>query len=443
MSEAPLAIRGPAWSSLIELERRFTLAESGPPSFEDQMDWVPALLSQGLESEAKTLIRSVIIQQGVSARRLEVLDQQGLLPLVGLSCLHPAQAALAPSTVELALAELRVLARQVGPEIAARVARASQRDEPWRGLHAAAVPRRAAPLLDERSLAVLVEDIANQLVSSPVGADNAKLESALDSLAGAGASPGSIGCFAGAPHPLLAEAMALASLRRFLVATADIRTGLLGSTRLFHAVARLDDLGLGPYFRNVAQIASCSADVFELAGAAAEAAGHEDLAHVQAWVALLSREIEEDLLDEVVDDLGDQGASFAMSVILERTLERSDLVKQAGLVARLRDAALDNLDYVIAARAQKALVRWRPDDLLELSILGTIDASGRRFAAAEQVFTACLELASDSQDIHAKRDAVRARDFGAFAITRGLGSPPDRQLHRLHRRAAQTGAIRA
>ena len=70
----------------------------------------------------------------------------------------------------------------------------------------------------------------------------------------------------------------------------------------------------------------------------------------------MSRGLTDGLLDEVIDDLGDRNGYFALEIILERLLQVPVAELDTRRLARIRDAALDNLDYALASHAQRALV---------------------------------------------------------------------------------------
>ena len=134
------------------------------------------------------------------------------------------------------------------------------------GLHPVAVLARTALRPSDRPLDALVAELSAWLQAPDRESDD--LAGALvDRLRGAsGLSGPAIRGFAAAPRSLLAEVIALTSLRRFLQAASDLLYTPLGSTRLFHATCRLDVAGVGPYFSNIGQIVRRSADMFELGG---------------------------------------------------------------------------------------------------------------------------------------------------------------------------------
>ena len=422
-------------TSLRELERRLALTTAeGPLSLQDQLDWAEALLDEGALSEGRLLLQCAAIQCGFSRQMTGVLSR-----------LDPASvphAAMSPpagrrgNTVELAMSELRALAQAVGPSIGERVARGASRATFSPGLHPVAVLARAAPRPSERPLGVLVAELSSWLQASDRGGDDLA-GGLVDSLRGASGLTGpAVRGFAAAPPRLLAEVIAMTSLRRFLQAASDLLYTPLGSTRLFHATARLDGAGLGPYFSNIGQIVRRSRDMFELAALAAASSSQGAAPGLEeAWVALMSRGLAGALLDEVIDDLGDRNAAFALEIILERLLQAPAGELDTLRLTRIRDAALDNFDYALASHAQRVLVDSKPANLLELAILGSIDASGGRFKAAEDSFVACLAESPGDEDLMARLDAARSRRFERFAVTKGFGSPYDRQLYRLRRRS--------
>ncbi len=447
MSEADGRSRGGARGvSLSELERRAVLVASAcRPSLQDQLDGATAWLEAGLGEDARLLFESVFIQQGFSWRLAAA--RRGLLTRLGLESSDPAARTPPPgrgNTVELAISELRAFAAATGPMIARSLADHAARTHKTPGLHPNAVLRRAVAAPSERAMSEVVATIFAWLhAPSPSASDDAAAEAMIDSLRGAGVETVRLGpAFAAASPAMLAAALALDGLRRFLLESSDLLLEPLGSTRLFHATASLDSAGLGPYLGNVGQIVRRSANLFELAAIAAEASATAGApVGEEAWIVLLSRSFQGALLYEVVDDLGDRGAMFALGAILDRILAATPVDRL--LVARLRDTALDNLDYALAARAQQAIVGLDPLDLLELNILGVIDASGGRTSAAEQSFLACLALTPEDEDedenVRARLDAARLRRFEPYAVTQGFGSPHDRQLRRLRRRSAAGG----
>ena len=442
MSEATFGAKAGGGSRLQDLERRLTVGLASPPSLQDQLDWAEQLMAEGAIGEGRLLLQSAAIQSGVSSQLTAVfarLDAASAPPAGS-----PPLSASPGNTVALAMSELRTLSSVVGPSIAEQVGKGFTRATFSPGLHPVAHLAKTAPRPSERPLGALVAELSAWLQApEPEAAETDRAGVVIDMLRGASGLEGrDVNRFAAAPQGLLAEIMALTSLRRFLQGASDLLYGPLGSAELFHATARLDRHGLGAYFSNIGQIARRSADVFELAGMAAQASSLDAGAGlVQAWVALMSRGLSGEALEEVIDDLGDRQASFALETILRRVLHAPPGEIDLALVQRLRDAALDNLDYPLAAHAQRAIVDLRSTDLREQTILGSIDASGGRYKAAEDSFVACLAEAPEDENLRARLEAVRMRRFEPYAITRGFGSPRDRQLYRLRRRSERRAAL--
>ncbi len=444
MSDGDGSVGAGGGTSLRGLERRLALTMSeGRLSLQDQLDWAEALLGEGAMGEGRLLLQSAAIQCGFSSQMVVILSR--LDPTSVLHVASPPAPSRRGNTVELAMSELRVLAQAVGPLIAGRVARGAARTTFSAGLHPVVVLARPALRPSKRPIDALVAELSAWLQVPDRGGDD--LAGVLvDSLIGASGLAGPAVCgFAAAPRSLLAEVIALTSLRRFLLDSSDLLYTPLGSTRLFHVASRLDGAGLGPYFSNIGQIVRRSADMFELAGLAVEASSQGANQHLEeAWVALMSRGLTDERLDEVIDDLGDRNGCFALEIILKRLLQAPVGELDTRRLARIRDAALDNLNYALASYAQRALVDFAPTDQLERAILGVIDASGGRYRAAEDTFVACLAKTPEDQSLVAQLDAARSRRFERFAVTKGFGSPGDRQLYRLRRRSqrlAQSGAV--
>ena len=443
MSDAVRRVEVSGGTRLQDLERRLTAASAAsPPSLQDQLDWAEQLMAHGAVGEGRLLLQSAAIQSGISSQSTAAFARLD-------STRDPAAASPPPgarpgNTVVLAMSELRTLSRAVGPSIAERVGRGAARVKFSPGLHPVAHLAKPAPRPSEQPLRALVAELSAWLQTPGQEAvDTDRAGALIDTLRGASGQEGpALDRFAAAPQALLAEIMALTSLRRFLQGASDLLYGPLGSTGLFYATARLESHGLGPYFSNIGQIARRSADVFELAAIAVQASSPgAGTSLEQAWVALMSRGLSGGALEEVVDDLGDRQASFALEVILERTLQGSAEDVDLPLVHRLRDAALDNLDYPLASHAQRSIVDRRPADLLERAILGAIDASGGRYRAAEDSFMACLAISPEDEDLKTRLDAARTRRFEPYAVTQGFGSPRDRQLQRLRRRSERRAAL--
>ena len=439
MSEASETLERTA-VSLAEVERRVALTRgAGRLGIQDQLDWGEELLASGDHAGARLLVESAAIRQGFSPQlehaRTDLFTALGIEPAPRM----PAGDRASGNTVDIAIAELRAFAREHGERIAAGASGSVRRVEGKPGLHPTAAKARGASLPSNRPVADLVHQAFSWLRSASTEQDDAAGVAAIDALRGSERDPlrWTAAGLAGAAPSVLATAIAVQETRAFLRAQGDLWLPRLGSPALFQAAASFENRGLGPWFGNVGQIARSSANLFELAAIAAEAAdtAHEPIAE-EAWIALLSRGLSGWLKFDLIDELGDRNASFALTVILERTVAVASGEIDRSLVARIRDAALDNLDYRLAASAQQGLVNLSPGDMLERQIMGAIQASAGRIAAADQLLSACLDRNPGDERLRLEVEANRERRYAPFALVKGFGSPRDRQLKRLQARAA-------
>lgn len=441
MSEAAEAADRPAVISLAEVERRVALTRgSGRLSIQEQLDWGEVLLASGDHASARFLVQSAFIRQGFSPQLERA--RTGLFTAIGLEqapCALPAPGKPQGNTVDIAIAELRAFARAHGERIVASLLGSAPRRDDKPGLHPTASLARGASLPSSRGVAELVQQIFSWLRSVPSEQHDDAGVAAIDALRGPEKDPlrWMAAGLAGAAPTMLASAIAIQETRAFLRSHSDLLLPRLGSPALFRAAAAFDSTGLGPYFGNVGQIIRSSANLFELAAIASEAA---DTAHAssaeEVWLALLSRGLSGWLRFDVVDELGDRNASLALTLILERTVAVAADDIDRSLVARIRDAALDNLNYELASSAQQELVNLSHNDMLERRIMGAIQASAGRVAAADQLLSACLKDNPGDQRLRQEVEANQERRYAPFALIKGFGSPRDRQLKRIGARAA-------
>ena len=442
MSEVSSVAERPAVVGLAEVERRVALTRgSGRLGVQEQLDWGEALGAAGDRASARLLIESAFIQQGFSPQLERArTDQYAALGIAPTPRTRAASDRHQGNTIDIAVAELRAFAAEHGGRIAASASGSLRRVDGKPGLHPTAALARGASLPTEQAVAELVAQAFAWLRSTPEQDDGTGV-AAIEALRGSERDPlhWTATGLAGAASPMLANAIAVQAMRAFLRAQGDLLLPRLGSPALFHATAAFDSMGLGPYFGNVGQIVRSSVNLFQLAGIAMEAAGTgADPIAEQAWLAFLSRGLSGWLRFDFIDELGDRNASFALTLILERAVAVAADEVDRSLVARIRDAALDNLDYELAGSAQQALVDLSHNDRLERRILGAIQASAGRIAAANQLLSACLD--EDPGDERLRREVVanRERRYAPFALVKGFGSPRDRQLKRLGARAASS-----
>jgi hypothetical protein len=333
-------------------------------------------------------------------------------------------------TLEIAIAELLSVARQVTPRLVAadRPGPSGRPDNPL-GI-GPGIPARDIP----DDMGAIVRELTAMFAQAEP--DTAAMADRLDSLAEIARRLPALDYrrLCDAPTDLLLSAIVATVLADFVLRTRDLAGEPLGSMALLHRSARFSTAGLGPWFSNVGRLVRNSYDVFDLARRASAAAEHDDERTVGAWIALLSRGCDGWLLRHLVDDLADYGAMAPLLLILDRTLSRSAAAVDIDLVMYLRDAALDNADHCMAAHAQAAIVRLRPDSLLEQEILGTIQASGGDHRAADATFRAALVRDPAHGGIRARLEALGTSAFEPFLIEQGFGSPVDRAHVRLHRR---------
>lgn len=340
------------------------------------------------------------------------------------------------NSIDLALEELSVFTRQFAHQLAGE--QRAFRDQ--FSLHW--MPAVGSNETSGEQVAADIHALHAILATDSVYADDA---GALLSRLGrwcAGLGDVEIASLAFAPLPELIGALSALSLRAFLHEIADLAEGAVGSVPMLRAAARFNSFGLGPYLRNIGSLVRHSRDVFELAHVAcdATAAGGIPIS-VESCIALLARSLKGPLLIEVVDDLGDIDARTALSILFTKTVSVS--LVDLDMVMRLRDIALDNLDYQAAAQAQRHLCYARPGNALELEILGSIHASLGNTVAARQAFERALECAADNNHILERLSALDENSFMPFVISQGFGSPEGRRLTRQARRRAPSKARRA
>lgn len=252
--------------------------------------------------------------------------------------------------------------------------------------------------------------------------------------------------FASASLQVLVPAIAAVSLADFVLRMRPFWSGPLGSSSLFHLIARLDVGGLGPYIGNVDHLARNSRDVIAMAriacDSAAEAGAMGETATPAPWIALLAVGCGPTLFREIVDDLGDAAAADALMAILDGVASRPATTIDVEMVLRLRDVGLDNANYALATRAQEVIVRLRPESELETMILGSIQASGGQRKRAKATFLRWLARSPGHEGVRERLAALEENRFDPFVIERGFGSPTNRQALRLHQRGALPNYLR-
>lgn len=402
------------------------------PSVHEQIGWAALLQTVGLPDPAtQSLLKTAALRRGFSPQLLGTgLSEQPRLQPAAFTVAAPARL-----TIDIAIAELTGFAQALAGHLPSAMPDGGGSDVPVGSPHAA-LPQSARPAAVSADFGELIDDLHAFMQAPALPADLSDAERMLERLGAAMLRQPEIDYrrFAGAPIPALAYAIALVSLRELVQSNMDLMEGPLGSAAMLYHAARFDSAGLGPYFCNVRHLVRRSRDVFELAHiaqtASQEAGAPVDL---DVWMALLSRALDGPLALEVIDDLGDLGmtgtlASLCCS-IARLPIDRTD----RKTAIRIRDAAIDNAHWELAARAQELLVRIDPSMLHEIGILATIHATAGNVTAAEQLFRECLALAPDFEDAALRLFALRTGRFGRFALRGGYETPIDRKLARMHR----------
>jgi hypothetical protein len=231
----------------------------------------------------------------------------------------------------------------------------------------------------------------------------------------------------------LAAAIGTAVLAHFAVDVQDLAAAPFGSPELLWRSARLDQGGMGPWFRNVNNVIRVTDDLYDLARFAN---GSEDEDGWSAWVTLLSRRLPDWRFRHVADDIADYGKTVALDAMLTRALARQEASIGLTTIMYLRDAALDLAAYGIAARAQAAICDARPSEVIEWEILATIQADAGNLAGARGLLLQALLLFPGHAGIKARLETLGTPAFGGFSIARGFASPVDRYETRLALRGA-------
>jgi hypothetical protein len=244
------------------------------------------------------------------------------------------------------------------------------------------------------------------------------------------AAPVNVGAEVGADIDELLATFATAELQSFLSRNHALAFAPYGSARLLHGAARLGMGGLGPYLSCVSNIVRGSEDVL---GLIALAAGEQAQAEIERWVVLLAPGLPESVAVALVDDLADLGMIAAVRGLLNVAARMQD---QVGLMRHLRDAALDLGDDPLALSAQQEVVARVPYDPIEWRCMGAMLVTVRDEPGAAAALSYALKLAPGDEQTIASLDALRAGDFGPFAVHGGFMTPPARKRIRFARRAA-------
>lgn len=241
-------------------------------------------------------------------------------------------------------------------------------------------------------------------------------------------------------HDLIGH-FAAGRLRTFLRMTHDLAEAPLGSPALFHAAARLDEAGLGPWFNHVGQVVRTGRELLAFVALAAERSVEAARGEVERWAILLSAGLPQYRQLHLIDDLGDLGMVAALRGMLQRTARLAERRLDRDPVWRIRDAGLDLGDYRLAALAQRLAADWDAANALEWKILGEALATGGAFEEAEEAFVTALALQRRDRDGLRRLRAVRAGDFTNYRLEGGFGSMPSRRRLRAQHRPAEAAPL--
>lgn len=231
---------------------------------------------------------------------------------------------------------------------------------------------------------------------------------------------------------VLGAGIAFGRLRSFLARISDLAYGPFGSAEVFHAAARLDAAGLGPWFVNAPHVARRARDIFGLLQLASgkEPDGKLDDEFLERWAFLLSQHMSGTLLHDLVDELADLGLLRAIWGIFARTARRPPPGSDPDVLRCIRDAGLDHGDLELALRAQRLLARSNPNTSAEWIALGEVEATAGNRGEAEDALAFGLDLDPGNKHGRARLDALRAGSFDAVRVHGGFGSSPSRTLVR-------------
>ncbi len=229
--------------------------------------------------------------------------------------------------------------------------------------------------------------------------------------------------------PALASALAFNILREFACTTRDIAYGPFGSAELFHAAARLEEGGLGPYFSRCADRFADTRDIFGFIQLASRqsANGESSRDMLERWAVLLSTGFTTGALHRLVDALADAGLLRAVRAVFARVCEQSAARLDLGLMWSIRDAGLDHADYDLASRAQQVVIAWRPHESVEWVVLGEIEATAGNTRAAQTAFRRVLAVEPANHAAKERLDALETGEFERFRVTAGYGTNEERK----------------
>ena len=224
----------------------------------------------------------------------------------------------------------------------------------------------------------------------------------------------------GATLDALAAAFASNSLRAKLLPLADLAFGPFGSARLFHAAARLDGAGLGPYLGNagtlwVETLCKDDAGLAALLKLAVPGQGRaDDAGEPERRSFLLSIGLHGAALQDLIRALAAARMTGPIRVILARLRRLPEPGLDVDTLHRIRDAGLGGGDLATARDAQALVTHQQPGHTAEWIALGEIEAEAGNRAAAEAAFTAAIRTDYGNHRARDNLDALRSGRVGRF-----------------------------
>ena len=404
----------------------------------DQIDCAELAFAAGHNDAARILYDVIFIASGFSAaatRRQQHIEQRlGLWEPIIPRRDHPSSSSCSPGGSGLAVAHLKA--------IMADAARVLQPMQPSNGrlldisrLSAPFSSGRAETTVDE--LHAFCNRLRGALRQPPSAQGHISLREQLTWLERHVLSQPPIdpARFCQLDITALALAIAFNILRDYAISIRELAFGPWGSAEIFHASARLEEAGLGPYFSRTTDHVSDARDLFGFIQLCTQGLPRTEEWRdaLERWSVLLSAGYRRDELHALVDALADLGLMRAIRAIALRAGAQGSARFDPGLMWLIRDAALDNNDLALAAQVQRLVTHWRVHDAVEWTVLGEIEATAGNAGLAADAFNTALTLDADHRGARERLDALEANRFEPFRIEGGFGTSPERKVLRQSR----------
>ncbi len=375
----------------------------------EQEDCVPLLKGAGRDDAARALSLVLRLRGGVPAE----------------------EAGEGGDPIDLAVGELRALFA-LEPELPGLPDRAQALAEDAGPAAGGAPPSDQPPFMF--TLSTWLEDLTGALREPPSGPAVRTTGELLARLRQEVLEQGSPDLQDASPDPgVLGFRLALASLRRFLVANYHAAYGPVGSPALFHRLARARAPGLGAYGRHAADLVRGARETLALLQLARGRPLCEWTPALSRWSLVLLQATSGRLRIELVDELADLGLTSVLWGQLASVLREPDRRPDRELLQHVRDAGLDLQDLELAWRAQALIARWWSDDKNEWLAQGDIAIYRRDYAQAEALFERALRLAPDDGHGQRRLQALREGRGDEVASIGGFGTPDARKQLRAER----------